>query len=57
MSGLSSLTLSNSAIEAEGAAMIQGLKLAIELKIGNVILESDCQELVNALNNEIYRGN
>lgn len=57
MSGLSSLTLSNSAIEAEGAAMIQGLKLAIDLNIGIVILESDCQELVNALNNEIYRGN
>lgn len=57
MSGLSSLTLSNSAIEAEGAAMIQGLKLAIDLNIGIVILESDCQELVNALNNEICRGN
>ncbi|XP_062020795.1 uncharacterized protein LOC133737203 [Rosa rugosa] len=39
----------NSAIEAEAAAVVKGLQLAAHLKLQQIILEGDCQEVISAM--------
>ncbi|KAK9929939.1 hypothetical protein M0R45_027006 [Rubus argutus] len=46
-----------SVIEAEATALVNGIKLAVQLNLDNVVLESDSQELITALDNPIERGN
>lgn len=54
-SALSSST--SSIIEAEATALVNGIKVAVQLNLENVILESDSQEIMTALDNHIERGN
>ncbi|XP_062025658.1 uncharacterized protein LOC133741974 [Rosa rugosa] len=47
----------NSAIEAEAQAVVKGFQLAAHLKIQNIILESDCQDVIRALDNLMFCPN
>ncbi|XP_062005568.1 uncharacterized protein LOC133722711 [Rosa rugosa] len=51
IAGASILKSHNSPIEVEAEAVVKGLQLAAFLKLQNIILEGDCQELFHALNN------
>ncbi|XP_062029043.1 uncharacterized protein LOC133745063 [Rosa rugosa] len=51
IAGASILGNHNSPIEVEADAVVKGLQLAAFLKIQNIIIEGDCQELFHALNN------
>lgn len=43
--------------EAEAKAILEGCKLAIQLELRKVIIESDSKEIVSSLCNSIYQGN
>ncbi|XP_061994237.1 uncharacterized protein LOC133712170 [Rosa rugosa] len=47
----------NSTIEVEADAVVKGLQLAAHMKIQNIILESDCQEVIRALDNTEFCPN
>ncbi|KAK9913636.1 hypothetical protein M0R45_037446 [Rubus argutus] len=57
IAGSATISSTSSVIEAEAAALVKGMKLAVQLNLDNVVLESDSQELINALDNHIERGN
>jgi ribonuclease HI len=57
IAGSSTVAKANSVIEAEAMALVGGVKLALQLKLDHVIMESDSQELISALDNRIERGN
>ena len=47
----------NSSIESEAAAVVQGLTEALKLQLMHIHVECDNQEVINALNMKIERGN
>ncbi|KAM5561039.1 hypothetical protein ABKV19_021911 [Rosa sericea] len=49
IAGASLHGIHNSVIEVEADAVVKGLQLAAHLKIQNILLESDCQEVIRAL--------
>ncbi|KAL6218547.1 hypothetical protein ACLB2K_011757 [Fragaria x ananassa] len=46
----------SSARQVELQAIKEGLKVARTLKLQHVVLETDCQEAVNAINSYYYEG-
>lgn len=57
VAGAAKSFVAHSSIEAEAAALIEGMKLAINLNLDNIIVESDSKELILALDNHIEKGN
>ena len=49
INGSSYNTISTSVIEAEGSAVIAGMRFALDNNILNVVVETDCQDLVLSL--------